>query len=186
MIDRSGFSHIAFSLLAVASAIVLSAACGGKVGSGDSATDGGTTTDGTGGACVNADAPACNKCPADDGPPPAASCIKGAWSCPQTKCAMPPCDGAREPDCECGTPSCGADGTWACPRSCACPTNLSNLEGKPCDVEGLSCGGENCTNPCNFCNILQCEYGVWQRLEAFPAPCDDDGGVIMYDAGAGG
>lgn len=47
----------------------------------------------------------------------------------------------------------------------------SAVEDEPCDAEGTSCGGELCTDECSFCNILMCEGGTWNRLEAFPAPC---------------
>ena len=47
----------------------------------------------------------------------------------------------------------------------------SAVEDDPCDSEGTSCGGELCTDECSFCNILMCEGGMWERLEAFPAPC---------------
>ncbi len=41
-------------------------------------------------------------------------------------------------------------------------------------------GGENCTDPCQFCNLIMCSRGQsglsWERLEAFPDPnCDDAG-----------
>ncbi len=35
----------------------------------------------------------------------------------------------------------------------------------------MFCGGESCTNACQFCNILRCTSGRWQRMESFPAPC---------------
>ncbi|MEO8877113.1 MAG: hypothetical protein ABI461_16085 [Polyangiaceae bacterium] len=189
MIDRSGFSHISFSLLAVTSAIVLSAACGGKVDSSSNGSSSGNSanggaSNGNSGDCSDQPAISCPVCPGQS--TPTVTCVNGVRECTTTKCAVPTCDDEPKPNCKCGTPSCGVGGGWMCPGSCACPTDLSNLEGQPCNVEGLSCGGENCTNPCNFCNILQCEQGVWQNLEAFPAPCDDDGGLIAVDAGIGG
>ncbi len=58
----------------------------------------------------------------------------------------------------------------------ACPADLSAAVGKPCAVEGQSCGGESCTDPCQFCNVLMCTGGKWQQLEAFPDPnCNDTG-----------
>ena len=83
------------------------------------------------------------------------------------------CTGAA--DCKCGTPSC-VDGEWRCPKSCGCPDSLAGLDGTSCDVDGLSCSGD-CSNPCNFCNILECTNGTWTTLEAFPEPCAD-GSVI--------
>jgi hypothetical protein len=40
-----------------------------------------------------------------------------------------------------------------------------------CTTPELVCGGESCTNACQFCNLLRCTSGRWQRMEAFPAPC---------------
>jgi len=40
-----------------------------------------------------------------------------------------------------------------------------------CSTDGMTCGGESCTNACQFCNILRCTTGHWQRVESFPAPC---------------
>lgn len=46
-----------------------------------------------------------------------------------------------------------------------------------CDSEGATCG--ECTNPCQFCNLLRCTEGVWQAMEAFPAPCVDCGEALQ-------
>lgn len=83
------------------------------------------------------------------------------------------CTGAA--DCKCGTASC-VGGEWRCPKSCGCPDSLAGLDGTSCDVDGLSCSGD-CSNPCNFCNILECTNGTWTTLEAFPEPCVD-GSVV--------
>lgn len=58
-----------------------------------------------------------------------------------------------------------------------CPTRLPAAIGAPCSPEGKACGGA-CANPCEFCNVLRCQLGKWERLEVFPAPCDagTDGG----------
>ena len=62
----------------------------------------------------------------------------------------------------------------------ACPKDWSTLEGKPCSGSGLSCGGEHCTNECDWCNVITCIDGKWQGLEAFPRPgcnaCEIPGG----------
>jgi len=34
----------------------------------------------------------------------------------------------------------------------------------------MTCGG-NCTDVCQFCNLLRCTGGHWQMLESAPAPC---------------
>lgn len=47
----------------------------------------------------------------------------------------------------------------------------------PCSDEGASCGGP-CTDECQFCNLLRCSGGQWQRLEAFPAPCVECGDAL--------
>jgi hypothetical protein len=53
--------------------------------------------------------------------------------------------------------------------------------GTACSPEGLSCGGP-CSDPCQFCNIIRCEKGKWQRLEAHPDPSCRDAGTPTLDA----
>ena len=62
-----------------------------------------------------------------------------------------------------------------------CP-DPGTAEGTPCAQEGQSCG--DCgSDPCQFCNLLRCQGGVWTHLEAFPDPnCDDTGDVTEGDA----
>jgi hypothetical protein len=68
----------------------------------------------------------------------------------------------------------GAAGTGG--GGAGCPADLLAAEGTPCAEEGKSCG--DCSDPCSFCNLLRCENGKWQALEAFPNPnCGDAGGV---------
>src|SRR5436190_246331 len=38
-----------------------------------------------------------------------------------------------------------------------------------CGTDGQVCS--SCTNPCQFCNLLRCTNGHWERQEAAPAPC---------------
>lgn len=52
-----------------------------------------------------------------------------------------------------------------------CPDQFPQ-NGEPCTSNGLTCGGP-CEDPCSFCNISQCEGGVWTQLEVFPANCLD-------------
>ncbi len=52
-----------------------------------------------------------------------------------------------------------------------CPPSI--VEDAPCSPEGMSCGGERCTNACDFCNVFTCRMGRWGRVEVFPAPCFD-------------
>lgn len=59
----------------------------------------------------------------------------------------------------------GGDGGGAC---------ASAVDQLPCSTPGTSCGGP-CTDPCVFCNLLVCSGGVWQHVEAAPAPCFDCG-----------
>ncbi|MEZ4452394.1 MAG: hypothetical protein R3B09_23210 [Nannocystaceae bacterium] len=49
------------------------------------------------------------------------------------------------------------------------PDNLPP-EGSPCATNGDSCS-PGCEDPCQFCNVLQCDNGTWQGLEVFPAEC---------------
>jgi hypothetical protein len=54
--------------------------------------------------------------------------------------------------------------------SAAC---ASAVAGNACSPEGASCG--SCTDPCQFCNLLQCQGAKWQAVEAFPDPnCGKD------------
>jgi hypothetical protein len=50
----------------------------------------------------------------------------------------------------------------------ACATAVS---GASCTAEGAFCGGEGCTNICQFCNVLHCTNGRWEPMESAPAPC---------------
>jgi len=60
----------------------------------------------------------------------------------------------------------------------ACPVEFPE-EGTPCAAEGLFCGGP-CEDPCQFCNLIRCEGGVWTQLEAPPAPCLDCDTVCTF------
>lgn len=101
-----------------------------------------------------------------------ADCIGDRWVCPaeHTPAGFSECwcTGPALPSCEC-TPSgwvCAMDGGTPVDAG-GCPSDPS-AEGTPCAEEGRFCGA--CTDPCGFCNILQCEGGVWTRLEAPPPP----------------
>jgi hypothetical protein len=89
---------------------------------------------------------------------------------------------------ECVEPGCLGPDRWQCPIgltprsrdsvSCAvqldggvtdtCPSDFVAAEGTPCAELGRFCG--TCTDPCSFCNLLNCEEGIWVRLEAAPPP----------------
>ncbi len=92
-------------------------------------------------------------------------CVAGAWVCPSgtRSDAVCWCQGGvvRDPACTC-TPT-----GWVCPPS-ECPADPDAAIGTWCATEGQSCGA--CTDPCGFCNVLQCSGGVWTRLEADPPP----------------
>ena len=94
-------------------------------------------------------------------------CTNGIW---ERREAYPP------PDCGDVVEDVDADGqqdTDGGGDDCA-----AAVEGEACATDGLSCGGEHCTDPCSFCNIMACEGGVWVRYEAHPDPscgeCPDD------------
>ena len=174
MIHRSGFLRSAFAL-AGASLFAFFAACGGKIdgGSNGPSSDGGIQTD---------DSVGCNgaiSCPVCLGEtnPPTAQCLNGEWVCP-TGCEQQNCDLSAPADCKCGTPSCQG-GEWVCPQDCSdtCPADIDGLAGTACSVEGLICGGEDCTNPCDFCNFIGCQNGVWVNEESPPEPCPVDAGT---------
>ena len=61
--------------------------------------------------------------------------------------------------------SAGGGGTGSNP---ACASAVGT---QPCTSEGTVCGSENCANVCQFCNLLRCMNGVWQRIEVAPLPC---------------
>ena len=179
MIGRSGFLR---SLLALSSASLFGffAACGGKVVGGTTTTspqDGGP--DNT--ACGDLEQPVCPVCEGDT-QSPAPQCIDGQWECSTTKCEPPlGCEGTTA-DCKCGAATCVND-QWVCPATCTdtCPADISGLAGTACSVDGLICGSEDCSDPCNFCFFIDCTDGTWQSVEAPPEPCPIDGGV--FDGG---
>jgi hypothetical protein len=49
----------------------------------------------------------------------------------------------------------------------ACATAAENAA---CTTEGATCGSCG-TDVCQFCNLLRCVTGHWQRMESAPAPC---------------
>lgn len=55
----------------------------------------------------------------------------------------------------------------------SCPSNPEAAIGQTCDEENKTCG--ECSNPCQFCNLIRCEAGKWSPIEAAPPPCDDAG-----------
>jgi hypothetical protein len=178
MINRSGFVRSAVAL-ASASLFALFAACGGKV-------DGGSPTSSDGGIQGGGDAGcagtiSCPVCEGDTNPSPP-QCIDGQWDCPETKCEPPLGCNDTTADCKCGIASCVND-EWVCPADCSdtCPADITGLAGTACSVEGLICGGEDCTNPCDFCNFIGCTGGVWTNEESPPEPCPIDGG--SFDGG---
>jgi hypothetical protein len=56
------------------------------------------------------------------------------------------------------------------PEQCAPDCDPFPVEGEACAQAGASCSS-GCADQCEFCNILSCEAGTWQRVEVFPAPC---------------
>lgn len=62
-----------------------------------------------------------------------------------------------------------------------------------CSQEGAQCGGGGCTSPCQHCNSLFCQGGIWTRLEAYPHPrccgsslCESDEYCLAQGCGAPG
>ena len=43
-------------------------------------------------------------------------------------------------------------------------------EGDLCSVPGAYCSSD-CSDQCQFCNILECRDGAWGNAEVFPVPC---------------
>jgi hypothetical protein len=61
----------------------------------------------------------------------------------------------------------GASGGGGGGGNSTCATATENAA---CTVDGATCGGP-CTDVCQFCNLLRCTSGRWQRSESAPAPC---------------
>lgn len=61
------------------------------------------------------------------------------------------------------------------------------VEDAACSVEGQVCSTD-CSDQCQFCNVLTCENGVWSRLEVFPASCLECGPLcdLVVPAGCTG
>jgi hypothetical protein len=59
-----------------------------------------------------------------------------------------------------------------CGGPVACDPQNIPPEGAKCEVEGEFCS-PGCEDPCEFCNVVRCEGGLWQGLEVFPANCLD-------------
>jgi len=66
------------------------------------------------------------------------------------------------------------------PTGCPSAAMLSSVVGTKCSNEGLSCGGDKCTNACSFCNIIRCTGGLWTQQEAFPDPRCNDASPCSY------
>lgn len=99
------------------------------------------------------------------------TCVDDAWQCPSGWTLE------TSADCWCSGQSCAGDG-GVVDAGGACPSDPAAAENTPCANEGQSCG--ECTDPCDFCNILRCEGGVWTRLEAHPPP---PGTCTAFDCG---
>ncbi len=66
-----------------------------------------------------------------------------------------------------GAGSGGASGGGGGGGNSTCATAT---EDAACTVDGVTCGGP-CTDVCQFCSLLHCTSGRWQRTESAPAPC---------------
>jgi hypothetical protein len=109
-------------------------------------------------------------------------------------CCMNICDCAADGrvDCHiaCGPQygsggNCGADGSAGSAGAIGdggdvCPVSPLDAIGTRCTTAGLTCA-EGCTDRCSFCNLIRCQGGTWQQIEAFPDPSCEDGGL---EAGA--
>lgn len=67
-----------------------------------------------------------------------------------------------------------------------CPSNLFGADGQDCTAfgDGFVCS-DGGTDPCQFGNSIVCTFGVWERREAFPAPCGGAGGEAGTGTGGG-
>ncbi len=121
--------------------------------------------------------PECDECPADHWAASGSPCLNEGQVCgdcsdPCTYCSLLTCQ----------------NGFWAWteaipgPECDECPADFMEADGTPCSVEGQRCGGE-CSDPCQFCNVLFCEAGTWHWLEAFPDPACECPADIMAAVG---
>jgi hypothetical protein len=182
MIDRSGFLRASL-LFASVSLVSFFAACGGKVvGDPNNQPEPDAGYDQQHTTCGELGPPDCPTCEGETNAPSPQCGNNGEWICPVTKCEPPPGCNDTTADCKCGIASCVND-EWVCPADCSdtCPADITGLAGTACSVEGLICGGEDCTNPCDFCNFIGCTGGVWTNEESPPEPCPIDGG--SFDGG---
>jgi hypothetical protein len=111
---------------------------------------------------------------------------------PSSVCTEEPLDclapsGAGQPECGCDHHTYASDcarrqdgvsllHSGACESDC--PSDLFDAVGTSCSVEGQTCGGP-CLNYCQFCNLLECQNGIWTQVESSPDPsCQmPDGGT---------
>ena len=100
-------------------------------------------------------------CPDDGLPPNGSPCESDGALCDPTG---NPC----EPHAVC------SGGAWTLvepePGDCTDSCDPFPTPGDPCSVDGTYCN-TGCEDQCQFCNIVMCSEGVWQNLEAPPAPC---------------
>jgi hypothetical protein len=78
--------------------------------------------------------------------------------------------------------ACGGIASTDVASGCPSADKLGSLAGTSCNQEGLTCGGETCTDACSFCNIVRCTGGVWTQEEAFPDPSCNDAPACAYPA----
>lgn len=157
-------------------------------GQGETCDADGGTLPAAGSVCASA-GEVC-KPPAGDpcAPEPYVECAGGKWV---EKPGVPAddCGGTSQPTTGTGTEP-TTDGTTATPMTSTgtttetgtgttagttgggvvCDPNDLPEPGTPCANEGEFCS-PGCTDPCQFCNVVKCENGVWIQLEAPPAPC---------------
>lgn len=107
--------------------------------------------------------PACD-CPLNPETAEGERCVTAGQVCSE------PCS---DPCAECSVLTCvGEEWTWleAGPaQGCDCPEDFMEADGEPCSNDGQVCGGD-CVDPCQFCNRLICEGGLWSWMEIFPDP----------------
>lgn len=108
-------------------------------------------------------------------PGPFVECEGGVWvekaGVPADDCGdttMAPTSGGTEATT--GTPGTTTTSEGTTTGGVACdPKDLPD-PGTPCAMEGEFCS-PGCPDPCQFCNVVVCEGGLWEQVEAPPAPC---------------
>lgn len=112
-------------------------------------------------------------------PPEGSACAPDGAQCSPNE---HPCDPYTAAMCDAGKwqhYEVGPGDPMECGEFVPCDPQNIPPEGSKCALEGEGCS-PGCEDPCEFCNLVVCEDGTWQRVEVFPAPCLDCESVCEF------